>query len=162
MTESIGLIYKITNKVNNKSYIGQTIAFNSKTNKYGLELRWKKHIYNAITNKNKCIYFENAIRKYGSNNFEIEILLYCNKNQRDRYEILFIEMYNSCDKNYGYNITKGGNGINGLVFTDEYRDNMSKGHNSATGYTNIKPIKSRTDTNIIIGYKVARMIDRVN
>ena len=158
----VGLIYKITNKANNKSYIGQTTKFNSKANKCGLEARWEKHVYNATTNKNKCVILENAIRKYGADNFEKEILLYCNMNQRDEYEIRFIDAYNSCNKKYGYNITKGGNGINGVVYNDDYRDNMSRGHNSATGYTNIKPIKSRTDPNIIIGYKVARMIDRVN
>jgi len=49
------IIYKITNKINNKSYIGQTIK--------NLDKRWKQHIYFSKTNK-KNGKFNNAIRKY--------------------------------------------------------------------------------------------------
>ena len=47
-----GIIYKITNKVNNKSYIGQT--------RYSLEFRWRQHQH-----KKDNTYFHNAIKKYG-------------------------------------------------------------------------------------------------
>ena len=47
-----GIIYKITNKVNNKSYIGQT--------RQSIQFRWNKHI-----NKKDKTYFHNAIQKYG-------------------------------------------------------------------------------------------------
>ena len=51
-----GFIYKITNKVNGKSYIGQT--------RNTVEFRWRQH-YKAKDNK----YFHRAIQKYGKENF---------------------------------------------------------------------------------------------
>jgi group I intron endonuclease len=59
------LIYKITNSVNNKKYIG----FTAKT----LEERWKRHLYEALV-KNTKTYFYDAIRKYGKLNWTLEIL----------------------------------------------------------------------------------------
>lgn len=152
------IIYKITNTVNNKCYIGQTKDFDSQSKKWGLEKRWKKHIYNAKTDRNKCVCFENAIRKYGHEKFKPEILIKCDTEDVNEFEILYIRVYESTEKKYGYNITKGGEGINGVEYTESYRTNMSKGHGSVTGVANIKPIKCRK-TFELIGYKVCRMID---
>jgi group I intron endonuclease len=59
------LIYKITNTITNKKYIG----FTSKT----LESRWKQHVHQALVQNTKT-YFYNAIRKYGESNWVCEIL----------------------------------------------------------------------------------------
>ena len=61
------LIYKITNKINNKIYIGLT--------KTGLELRWKKHLQASFSNRSDNSIFHKAIRKYGIDNFDKEILI---------------------------------------------------------------------------------------
>lgn len=88
------IIYKITNKLNGKSYIGQTIK--------SVEVRFKQHC------KTESI-LGRAIRKYGENNFEIETLQKAkSKEEMDLLEKEYIEKYDSF-KN-GYNVTEDGQG----------------------------------------------------
>ena len=97
----MGIIYKITNMVNNKIYIGQTT--------YSASHRLKQHINSAMHNSG-CPYLGKAIRKYKPENFVIdtieENIPYELLNDR---EIYWIEYYNSNDSNIGYNLTRGGN-----------------------------------------------------
>lgn len=93
----MGLIYKITNKVNNKSYIGQTTQT--------LEKRWKKH----LSQLNDNTYFHRAIKKYGANNFLKEILEDNIFNEKlDEREIYWIAKEGTYIDNGGYNLTVGG------------------------------------------------------
>lgn len=96
------LIYKITNKINNKCYIGQTI----KT----AEERWKEHKRSININHPNCINktLYKAMRKYGIENFTFEVLQDNIENfeQLDKAEIYWIDYYNSFIK--GYNETFGG------------------------------------------------------
>ena len=85
-------IYKITNNINGKIYIGQT---------KNVKKRFKEHI-NAETNSA----IHNAIKKYGKENFTFEIIEGPIKNYNER-EIYWIEFYNSYRN--GYNLTIGGN-----------------------------------------------------
>ena len=57
-----GLIYKFTNKINNKVYIGQTTQT--------IEQRTNKHLSQLDDNT----YFHRALKKYGINNFDIEVI----------------------------------------------------------------------------------------
>lgn len=100
-----GYIYKITNKVNNKVYIGQT--------RYTVEFRWRQHIH-----KKDKTYFHNAIHKYGIENFIIEVLEECPINQLNSREIFYIAKYDSF--NNGYNLTIGGDGNRRLLLDDKY------------------------------------------
>lgn len=100
-----GLIYKITNKVNNKSYIGQT--------RYTLEFRWRQH----LNSKDNC-YFHKAIKKYGAENFNVEILEECDFKDLDSREIFYIAKYNTFKD--GYNSTIGGDGVRTLMLDDKY------------------------------------------
>ena len=102
-----GIIYKITNKVNNKSYIGQT--------RYTIEFRWKQHQH-----KKDNTYFHNAIHKYGVENFSIEILEECNIEDLNQKEIFYIAKYDTF-KN-GYNLTIGGDGNRRLLLDDSYNE----------------------------------------
>ena len=68
----------ITNKINNKKYIGQTVSYLSSGRKYGVNNRWNKHLNDSKNNIDKGRHFCNAIRKYGKDNFDVEILLICN------------------------------------------------------------------------------------
>lgn len=93
-------IYKITNIINNKIYIGYT----SKT----LEERFKNHCKKT----SGCIYISRAIQKYGKNNFTIELLEESDNkdyiiNERETY---WINYFHSNDKDIGYNIGLGGIG----------------------------------------------------
>jgi group I intron endonuclease len=91
-----GTIYKITNKINNKCYIGQT------TEKDPLK-RVNRHFYGI--NPNSLI--NTAINKYGKNKFIITLLLTCfDSESLNFYEQYYIKLYNSNKK--GYNQTNGG------------------------------------------------------
>lgn len=84
---SIG-IYKITNLVNNKSYIGQSIH---------IEKRWQEHCRNS---SNSLIAQE--IKLFGKENFSFEILLECSKEQLNEKEEFYIKYFNTIYPN-GYN-----------------------------------------------------------
>lgn len=92
-----GIIYKCTNIVNDKIYIGQTINT--------LDERMIGHIYDI---KHKPNYFHNALNKYGLNNFIWEVIDEAfSKDELDLKEIRWIKYYNSFGEN-GYNLTSGG------------------------------------------------------
>lgn len=99
-------IYKITNKINNKSYIGQSI---------NIEQRIATHFWAAykenLPSYNYHLY--QAIRKYGKENFEVKILATVPKDKiklLNELEINFIKQYNSYHN--GYNMNEGGNYAN--------------------------------------------------
>lgn len=87
-------IYKITNKINNKSYIGQSTNIQRRINEH----RW--------ANENSRIPFHKAIDKYGWDNFQVEILEECNLEDLNERESYWIQFYNSYGE--GYNMNPGG------------------------------------------------------
>lgn len=102
-----GIIYKVTNKVNGKSYIGQT--------RYTLEFRWRQHLH-----KKDNTYFHNALRKYGADNFSLEVLEECDVDKLNSREIYYIAKYNTFEE--GYNLTLGGDGNRRLTLDDKYEE----------------------------------------
>ena len=97
-------IYKVENKINKKCYIG----YDSNWPK-----RKETHFYRASSDKSKHYHLHKAIRKYGWDNFDWQIL-YQSKNKKNtlkKIEPFFIKKYNSF-KN-GYNETLGGDGTFG-------------------------------------------------
>ena len=107
MDKNSGEIYMITDKINNKKYIGQTVCYLSSGRKYGITGRWNHHVSDANNYVDKGRHFCNAIRKYGKNNFNLEILLICNLSMMDYYEKKCIKLYNTISPN-GYNLESGG------------------------------------------------------
>ena len=94
-------IYKITNKVNDKCYVGQSID---------IDRRFKEHRSGLNKKVGHNPYFQNAWDKYGEDNFEFEILEEVkDTNLLDEREIYYISFYKSNDRDYGYNATPGGN-----------------------------------------------------
>jgi len=111
MDKCYGIIYKATNKVNGKIYIGQTIQ--------SLDKRVYDHIYYAL-NERDDMYFHRAIRKYSEENFIWEIIVECNSlEELNKTEIEMIEKYDAFGN--GYNLTDGGEGIVGHKHTEETR-----------------------------------------
>lgn len=93
------IIYKITNKVNGKIYIGCT----SRT----MEQRLSGHFRQRFSMRGNCL--GRAIIKYGIENFIIEKIEDCNsEKQMFEREIYWISFYNSTNNNIGYNLTEGG------------------------------------------------------
>jgi len=104
-----GIIYKVTNIVNGKIYIGQTIQ----------TLKYRRNAH--LIDKRNC-YFHNALSKYGKKNFEWVILEHCSsKEELDEMEFHYIKQYKSNFKQYGYNMTLGGEGTLGIKRSKEYR-----------------------------------------
>lgn len=95
------IVYKVTNKINNKIYIGIT------TQK--LDQRMKRHYRDAKRLDRPTVYFHNAILKHGEENFVFEKIEEVNDfeelNQKEKYWVAF---YNSTDKDIGYNLDSGG------------------------------------------------------
>lgn len=110
----MGLIYKITNKCNNKIYIGKTI--------YTLDTRWYQHKNNAFNNNSPSYNYKfyKAIRKYGIENFNIEIIEEIDNSKLNEREQYWIKYFNSVDD--GYNTTYGGEGC--ILYTDEQLLNL--------------------------------------
>ena len=99
-------IYQITNKINGKSYIGQTIQ---EIDKY-----INNHFTRAKRKKSKK-YLYRAIRKYGEKNFSWKILWFgkATLEHSNNLELFFVAYYNTFKGN-GYNCTEGGDGTRGL------------------------------------------------
>lgn len=91
-------IYKITNNINNKIYIGQSID---------IDRRFKEHIRQSKLNKDNMA-IHKAIYKYGVENFTLTILEECEISELDNKEIYYIETLQARVKNIGYNICQGG------------------------------------------------------
>ncbi|MBQ6220073.1 MAG: GIY-YIG nuclease family protein [Methanobrevibacter sp.] len=85
-------IYKITNKINGKAYIGASKNINR---------RWNEHLRENGTRVSKIIH------EIGKNNFTFTILKECSFEELYVEEIKFIEKYDTLEPN-GYNLTKGG------------------------------------------------------
>lgn len=155
------IIYKITNRLNGKVYIGQT--------RYSLEHRMAQHFRRADAGDNTHLY--QAIRKYGRDAFEFCILCRAySKDELNRLETFYIQQYDSIKT--GYNMVDGGDnnvmdlpGVkathdatmrseevrqklsqtmkrkvrNGELFTEEHRRHLSEAamgnHNGGTGDT---------------------------
>ena len=105
-------IYRLINKVNSKSYIGVT-------NNYKKRMREHSYASNQYA-------ISRAIRKYGWNSFDSEILFVTNDCDYayQSAEKMFIEQYESNNPNRGYNLTLGGEGTQGYNPSEETRHKM--------------------------------------
>ena len=112
-------LYKLTNKTNQKGYVGYTS---------NLKQRMSAHRRNAREGKERAI--SAAIRKYGWDNFNIEIL--CCANSREEGLLLesnlIIQHNTFIGDGCGYNMTKGGEGSKpeGRIMTPEIRQKISE------------------------------------
>lgn len=98
----LGKIYLITNNVNNKVYVGQTIQT--------LKKRFNGHCCYSKTDRSNNMYIKRAIHKYGKDKFTIHLLEECSidkLNEREEYWISFYDSYRT-----GYNLTLGGQSSN--------------------------------------------------
>lgn len=103
-----GYVYKTTNLINNKIYIGQHKANKFEPNKY----------------KGSGFLLKEAFKKYGEENFKCELLEWCvdleNLNIKEKY---YINLFQSQDPLKGYNLTEGGEGV--VSPSQKVRDKMA-------------------------------------
>jgi group I intron endonuclease len=175
------IVYKITNKVNNKIYIGLTNNF---------QKRKQGHLSDCFNEKSKrynhLIY--RAIRKYGLENFQWDILkTYPDRKSMELGEKYYIAYYESNNKNNGYNCTIGGDGgpirlgmktseetkkkislsCKGKVISEEQKKQISetlKGRKPSnnTIIANSRPIKNIVTGEMFISVKEAYEKDQVS
>ena len=93
-------IYCITNKINDKKYVGKTAST--------IKQRWKEHCLDYTKPRCEKRPLYDAINKYGIENFEISELCECSIDELNEKELSYINELNTY--HYGYNATKGGDG----------------------------------------------------
>jgi group I intron endonuclease len=108
-------IYKITNTINNKIYIGKTLQT--------IEKRWSEHCRDFIKSSEEKRPLYSAMNKYGIENFSVEEVEECSSEEALDREKYWIEYYGSF-KN-GYNATLGGDGRPYLDYDLIYRTYQS-------------------------------------
>jgi len=109
-----GCIYLITNPINGKVYVGQTLNYKN---------RMTNHEYSGNNPKQ---YFSRAIHKYGWENFTKDTLIDdVPEEDLDNLEINYIAFYNSFGPG-GYNCTIGGGGASGYKLTEDQRQALVK------------------------------------
>jgi group I intron endonuclease len=111
-----GIIYKYINKINGKAYIGRTLE----------ERRRKAHHKSLALNRSDSMPFHRAIRKYGWDSFEYEVL-YKNVpedllNIAEMYAIYVHDTFGSC----GYNTNEGGGGQQGFSYSKDTKRKISE------------------------------------
>jgi group I intron endonuclease len=116
-------VYIIHNILNNKVYIGKA---------KNLQKRWAKHIEVASCKRIvEKFFIHKAIAKYGVENFTFSMLQsFDNENDCFIAEIYWIKYFQSKIKNYGYNLTDGGEGCSGRIVSEKTRQKM---RDKATG-----------------------------
>lgn len=120
MNDKLYLVYKHTNKLNGKKYIGITMQEPNK--------RW----LNGKGYQNND-YFNKSITKYGWDNFSHEILYeHLTKEEAEQKEIEFITQYKSNQREFGYNIANGGNCVGSV--SEETKKKISESHKGMTAW----------------------------
>jgi group I intron endonuclease len=126
----MSVIYQFVNNITQKIYVGQAVDYKQ---------RIRNHKFNLKQNKNTPFY--NALKKYGWENFSINIIEECEENKLNEREVYWIEEKNSLYPN-GYNLLEGGkqarhtditkqkisNGRKGIKFSKSHIENLRKSH----------------------------------
>lgn len=115
-------IYCLENSINNKLYIGQA-------QKIKTRIRYHK-------NSKDDLPIHRAIRKYGIDNFNIYILEFTTIDNLSNIEIHFIKKFQS--NITGYNLTKGGEGLQGYTLSEDIKNKISEATSKETWAYNFK------------------------
>lgn len=108
-------IYKITNKINGKIYVGLTIQ--------GTGVRYLHHLYEARSGSTFPIH--RAIRKYGESNFEVTTIVSIETQEElKNLEKFYIKELKANNRQFGYNMTEGGDGTFGRLHSEETKEKI--------------------------------------
>jgi group I intron endonuclease len=127
LMENKMVVYAIINKINNKKYIGITTNSFAERYPHGIRAHHNPHL-------------KKSVNKYGQDNFKVTLL---EKNVEDmktlcKLEMKYIEEYDTCNKDKGYNKSLGGYGVRQTERSKEHCKNLSrakKGINPLASYT---------------------------
>ena len=138
-------VYSIHNKINGKCYIGQS------TN---IEQRFQKHRYFLNNQQHHNQHLQNAWNTYHESNFDFYIIKQCKYQYLDRFEKLYIRLYNSIEM--GYNITYGYQDRS--TINSQQRLNMSK----TTTKTGIYGVSKRNRPDLPQGFIYTYKTNKTN
>lgn len=117
-TEEISGVYKITNIINNKVYIGSAI---------NIRIRKNSHKYMMLNNCHHSEHLKNAVNLYGYENFIFEVIeIVKDINELIDREQFYIDEYKSYDSKYGYNICPKAKNKLGVKHSEESKLKISK------------------------------------
>lgn len=128
-------IYKITNDVNNKVYIGKT----DRT----IKQRFNEHLKDRYRFSFEKRPLYEAMNKYGAEHFNIELIEECSQEEACDREIHWIEQYNSYigfENSNGYNATTGGDGKQYAFTTQQEIEKLIKLYNENKSISEISQI----------------------
>lgn len=133
------VIYKITNKINNMAYVGQT--------KQTASRRWKSHRKDARRllkgeESGLSLYLYRAMLKYGVENFTVEVVEQCEKHLLSERERFWIKEFNCLAPN-GYNLTTGGESCEFSEITLKKMSETRKGKRLNVDYSKLRKFNSR-------------------
>jgi group I intron endonuclease len=143
----LGDIYCLTSP-SGKKYIGQAVKKLKNGRHWGFINRWKQHIKDSTT-KDYCRLLNNSIRKYGYENFKVELLKECPVEDLNKYEQQYILELNTLSPN-GYNLTTGGNFCQQTIETQILKRNSMIDKNKGKIYP--KRIRKRIEDNNLPKY----------
>jgi predicted GIY-YIG superfamily endonuclease len=114
-------IYTIFNSLNGKIYVGKTKS---------PQKRFEKHLNVASGGRTtEKFVIHKAIEKYGRDNFEFTIIQeFNNEEDCSNSERYWIKFFNSNIKEFGYNLTEGGEGCSGRIISEATRAKISAKH----------------------------------
>ena len=112
-------IYKITNKINGKFYIGSAL---------NIRKRWKSHRNLLRKNKHFNKHFQSAVNKYGLNNFLWEVIEFADQSCLVVKEQCWIDKLTAYDRKIGYNLSPTAFSNFGIKHSAKSRKNMSLAH----------------------------------
>lgn len=110
-------IYKITNTVNGKIYIGKTINFRKRYERY-------KSAYKRRDVRHINQYFINSIEKYSPEKFTFKVIELCSSELLAEKELYWMEFYNSTNPDIGYNLRLDSS--TGMITHEKTREKISK------------------------------------
>ena len=120
----MAVIYKATNKINGHSYIG-----------FDVKWPYRKANHKSRIKKGSTLVFHNALRSYGFENFEWEILEESEDKEKllNEREEFYIRKYNTFYQNgQGYNMTMGGEATLGWIPSEETKRKIGKANSRCT------------------------------
>lgn len=148
--ESKNVVYCYVNLINGKRYVGQTMQ--------KLKTRHANHMYETKNSERKYGYYSHfhcAIRKYGLENFKLEIIHFAETlSELNYFEIFYIKYFNTTNRNLGYNTASGGsNGWSCAGKTEEELMEIRKKQSVALSGVNNPCYGRKGENHPAFGYK---------
>lgn len=126
-SEETGVIYMITNKVNNKKYIGKAYSYEKHGKKppsfYSSTGRLRRHKSNATRGDTEIPLLYEDMRKHGTDNFSVTTLEVCLKADLKARETYYTNLHKTFEKDIGYNYHIGDNKPKDSEHIKQYEDN---------------------------------------